>query len=135
MAGGRGGYRQPSNPAPVSGPGAMSKRTDGGPTQPVQEVGGFEYGGRKDFVDIQSAAPMAATDNSAPMVPPTPMFAPTERPDEPITAGAPIGPGPGPAAPPVVQAGSVSGRLYRLADADNTGELRRFADILSARGL
>jgi len=29
----RGGYRQPNNPAPVSGPGALSQRTDGGATE------------------------------------------------------------------------------------------------------
>jgi hypothetical protein len=30
----------------------------------------------------------------------TPMFAPTDRPNEPVTAGLPYGPGAGPAAPP-----------------------------------
>ena len=35
MANGRGGYRQPSNPAPVSGPGALSKRTDGGAVEGI----------------------------------------------------------------------------------------------------
>lgn len=132
MAGGHGGYRAPKNPAPVSGPGSLSKRTDGGPTQPVMETGGFEYGGRQDFEDIQGGAPMSA----GPALPPaTPLFSPTERPNEPVTSGAPVGAGPGPAAPPVVQSGSLSGRLARLADSDTTGELRRYAEILSARGL
>lgn len=31
MTDGRGGYRRPTNPAPASGPGALSQRTDGGP--------------------------------------------------------------------------------------------------------
>jgi hypothetical protein len=135
MAGGQhGGYRKPSNPAPVSGPGAMSKRTDGGPTQPVMETGGFEYGGRKDFEDIQGGAPMAAAPSGPALPPPTPLFAPTERPDEPVTAGAPVGPGPGPAAPPVHNK-SVSARFYELAAKDESGELTRMADILAARGL
>jgi hypothetical protein len=131
VAGQHGGYRRPSKPAPVSGPGALSKRTDGGPSQPAMEVGGFEYGGRQDFEDIQGGAPMAASD---PLPAPTPLFAPSERPTEPITAGAPVGPGPGPApAPPVKR--SVSQRLYALAADDESGQLAIYADILAARGL
>lgn len=34
MTEGRGGYRRPTNPAPVSGPGELSQRTDGGPPMP-----------------------------------------------------------------------------------------------------
>ena len=41
---GRGGYRAPSNPAPVSGPGALSQRTDGGATQPATYISGLPYG-------------------------------------------------------------------------------------------
>lgn len=134
MAGGHGGYRRPSNPAPVSGPGAMSKRTDGGPTQPVQEVGGFEYGGRQDFVDIQGGAPMAATDNAPAMPPPTPLFAPTERPNEPVTAGAPLGPGPGPAPAPAKKP-RLSEQLRRFVPSDESGDLGYIADVLFSRGL
>lgn len=133
MANGHGGYRKPGNPAPVSGPGSMSKRTDGGPIdgQPVREVGGFEYGGRQEFAELQGSAPMA----QAEALPPTPIFAPTQRPDEPITSGVPVGPGSGPSAPPVVEAGAMSAKLARLADSDATGELRRYAELLAARGL
>ena len=131
MANGHGGYRKPSNPAPVSGPGALSKRTDGGPSQPVMEVGGFEYGGRADFEDIQGGAPMAASD---PLPAPTPLFAPTERPTEPITSGVPVGPGPGPAAPPTANS-EWSRRLYNIAANDQSGQLSRIADILARRGL
>lgn len=107
-----GGYRQPSNPAPVSMPGALSRRTDGGPAQTTVPMSGMAYGENADFNDIQSSAPLAA----APSVPnartrkssptgsgaaATPLFAPTGRPDEPVTAGAPFGPGVGPEqAPP-----------------------------------
>ena len=38
-----GGYQQPTNPAPVSGPGALSKRTDGA-GQPAQYMSGLPYG-------------------------------------------------------------------------------------------
>jgi len=94
-----GGYRKPSSPAPVSGPGKMSQRTDG---QPAQYVSGLPYGEGQQFMDLQRSAPMAAAStptptSTAPTAPPvTPMGAPTERPDEPVTAGSPVGPGPGP---------------------------------------
>lgn len=131
MAGTWGGYRKPTNPAPVSGPGRLSKRTDGGPSQPVMETGGFEYGGRQDFADIQGGAPMAA---SEPLPAATPLFTPTQRPGEPVTSGVSIGPGPGPAAPPVVD-GRASRRLAMLAAYDESGDMGFMADILMARGL
>jgi hypothetical protein len=106
MAEGQGGYRRPSNPAPVSGPGAMSQRTDTG--QGARYMAGGEYGEGQEMMDLQTSAPMSSGPSSrqprpsrgrggAPQGPPvTPLFAPTERPDEPVTAGAPFGPGPGP---------------------------------------
>jgi hypothetical protein len=94
---GRGGYRQPSNPAPVSGPGMLSQRTDGGATegmsQPQQDYTGFAYGENKAIADQQSGAPLAGNPfNMADIVP---LNAPTQRPNEPITAGIDRGPGPG----------------------------------------
>lgn len=92
----QGGYRKPENPAPVSGPGALSQRTDGGPTQGAKYMSGMPYG--QNTYDQQTAAPMAAA-QPAPTAPeiamPTPLMAPTERPDEPITAGINRGEGPG----------------------------------------
>ena len=114
----QGGYRKPSNPAPVSGPGSLSQRTDGGPGQPVREVPAAYYGERQEMRDIQGGAQMAQgsmpagsptmpsngmTPPSAPVSPGqgiTPLTDPTERPDEPITAGAPLGAGPGPTPQP-----------------------------------
>jgi hypothetical protein len=58
----RGGYRQPNNPAPVSGPGMLSKRTDGGATegmtQPQQQYTGFNYGEGGEIAAQQSSAPL-----------------------------------------------------------------------------
>jgi hypothetical protein len=86
--------RTPSNPAPVSGPGALSKRTDGGPTQAATYMSGLPYGQGQQNYDNQVAAPMAG--NPIPqMEMPTPLTAPTSRPNEPITAGVNIGDGPG----------------------------------------
>lgn len=110
MADNRGGYRKPSRPAPVSGPGRLSRRTDGGPAQKVRQVTGGPVGDRADFEAMQKSAPMAANDvpaSSAPSPagpPPGPAVdvpafnAPTMRPDEPITAGNPMGDGVGPEA-------------------------------------
>lgn len=102
MARPQGGPRTPRNPAPVSAPGALSRRTDGQTTVPMTGMG---YGENADFNDIQSSAPLKAsgvsrmTAGSAPDMGmgggmgATPLFAETQRPDEPITAGAPFGPG------------------------------------------
>lgn len=97
MANGHGGQRTPSNPAPVSGPGAMSARTDspavGG--QPQMVASGGEYGSRQEMEGIQSGAPMA---QAAGLPKPPGLTDPTAHPEEPITAGAEIGPGMGPQA-------------------------------------
>ncbi len=108
----QGGYRKPSNPAPVSGPGSLSKRTDGGPGQPVREVPAAYYGERQEMRDIQGGATMAQgsmptgspvmpsngptppSEPVTPATPPTGLAAPTERPDEPVTSGSNMGPGP-----------------------------------------
>ena len=92
----RGGYRKPENPAPASGPGALSQRTDGGPAQGAKYMSGMPYG--QNTMDQQTAAPMAGR-TPAPAMPtmemPTPLMAPTSRPDEPITAGIDRGDGVG----------------------------------------
>lgn len=110
MAEQHGGARTPRNPAPVSGPGQLSRRTDGGPQQTTVPMTGMAYGENADFNDMQSAAPMAAapsvsntrTRNTSPTgqrAAATPLFSPSQRPDEPVTAGAPFGPGAGPTMP------------------------------------
>jgi hypothetical protein len=93
----RGGYQQPSNPAPVSGPGELSQRTDGGAiegmTQPVKEYTGLPYGENKSVNDSQGASSMAGDPFKSPLLD---LMAPTQRPNEPITAGLVGGPGGGP---------------------------------------
>lgn len=82
----RGGYREPEHPAPVSGPGALSRRTDG---QGVRRLPDAGYGESAQFEADQAGAPMAGAQI-------TPFDAPTARPGEPVTAGAPLGAGVGP---------------------------------------
>ena len=99
-----GGYRQPGKSAAVSGPGAYSARTD----RPQVEQLAEGYGENGEMRSLRQASPVQPT--RKPTVAPgrggggggmpqvTPFGAPTERPDEPVTAGAPLGPGPGPEA-------------------------------------
>lgn len=92
----RGGYRQPNNPAPVSGPGMLSKRTDGGAidgmTQPQQQYTGLGYGETGETNRMQGEASMAGDPFSMPKI--TPLNAPTERLDESMSYGIPFGDGP-----------------------------------------
>jgi hypothetical protein len=94
----QGGYRKPENPAPMSGPGALSQRTDGGPAQGAKYISGLPYGQGQATYDQQTAAPMAAAQPApaAPALPPMlSLNDMTQRPDEPLTAGLDIGDGPG----------------------------------------
>lgn len=106
-----GGYRRPNNPAPASGPGKLSRRTDGGPAdprQPMRELPNPDYGEQSTFRADQQGAPMAAAPGvpQAGAMPIQPadlsgvvgLDAPSLRPNEPVTAGADAGPGPGPEA-------------------------------------
>ena len=87
--------------AGVSGPGKFSKRTDGLSFQST------EYGSGVENAAIKSGAPLARTADvrgarasdvraAAASAPVTPLYAPTERPSEPITTGIPMGDGAGP---------------------------------------
>lgn len=103
MANGHGGYRRPANPAPVSGPGALSRRTDG--RQPVMPLTDAAYGEQKTFHELQTASPLpqASLRGTPPqMAPAGPSIVglgePTQQPDVPVTDGAELGPGAGPSA-------------------------------------
>jgi hypothetical protein len=133
---GVGGYMAPANPAPVSGPGALSQRTDGGPGQPVRDLPNAKYGEAKAFTEQEAGAPMAG---AGPAMPPVVgLDAPSTRPDEHVTHGAPLGPGGGPevlgpAAPPAT--GQLSSLLAGLAAGDMTGALAGLYDAALQRGL
>lgn len=101
MAAQHGGQRTPAHPAPVSGPGALSKRTDGGPgdAQAMQKLPDAKYGEAADYHDIQAGSSIAGNPVPQPQGPSVvPLSAPTQRPDEPVTAGQPLGAGIGPVA-------------------------------------
>lgn len=137
----KGGYRQPRNPAPVSGPGALSKRTDGGAidgmtppqTQAPKYMAGLGYG-KGGNMEQQTGAPMQGNDIPATPAPIVPLMAPTQRPNEPITSGIDMGPGPGSESiitPPMPQA-DLRNTILKAMQYDNSGDLeliyRQIAD-------
>jgi len=96
-----GGYHPPASPAPVSGPGALSQRTDA----PPLAVSGLAYGSNGPLNQQMSGLPNGQAPNVPPMNPPggpqspsgaqiLPPSAPTTLPNQPISHGAPFGPGP-----------------------------------------
>jgi len=122
--------------AGAAGPGKFSKRTD----LPSQY-----YGEGVETASVKSGAPLAATrgvaDNvggrpaGAPAVsaPVTELFAPTERPTEPITAGIDRGPGPGSSALAMRTVSvKLSDALVKMLPYDTTGEIAvLYQDALS----
>jgi hypothetical protein len=146
MAEQHGGARTPRNPAPVSGPGQLSRRTDGGPQQTTVPMTGMAYGENADFNDMQSAAPMAAapsvsntrTRNTSPTgqrAAATPLFSPSQRPDEPVTAGAPFGPGAGPSMPmQQPRRAGLSDTLTKIVDRTGDSQMERLAEIARRLG-
>ena len=127
MADGHGGYRRPTNPAPVSGPGKLSRRTDG--RQPQMIASGGDYGDRQEMQQIQSGAPMSGDIGSGGMAATAagpdlsrlvPLDADTQRPMEDITAGMSGGLGAGP---------SVANMPSPMTD-DQRERMRRFLPVL-----
>lgn len=123
----------PIDPVGVSGPGALSQRTD---IQPLSAPTGMPYGDRTQMLDSQRAAPMAA---SSPSPPPPPLSAPSQRPQEPVTHGADAGPGADssiltqPGHPNT--GGALSQLIARAAASDTSGTLQQLLLAAQERGL
>jgi len=123
--------------AGAAGPGKFSKRTD----LPSQY-----YGEGVETAAVKSGAPLAATRGVAdnvggrPANPPTPvteLFAPTQRPEEPITAGIDRGAGPGSevlAMQSPLSQRKMSDILAQMIPYDNTGEVAILYQQALARG-
>src|SRR5690606_31741079 len=130
---GWGGARTPTNPAVVSGPGQLSRRTDG---QTQARFTGGDYGDAQDLAQIQGGARMGAAgarSQGAPgaMAPPvsvTPFDAVSTEPGEPVTAGAQFGDGPGPEMLGLPMSDAQEGR----ADVQALGAGQRQAIILAS---
>jgi hypothetical protein len=120
--------------SPINGPsapGPSAQRTG----QPIRDVTGLPYGDGKALREQQAAAPMAET----PAIPITDLGAPTARPDQPITAGAPMGPGPGPevlsTATGRPAGGVISSAIAKAAASDPSGELAKLYQVALSKGL
>lgn len=103
----------PARPAGTSGPGVYARRTDGGPAQQLRDLPNAKYGENQDYQALQRGAALAQTPGpGASSVPASPTQGPvnplagaivpfsaeSQRPFEPVTAGAAAGLGPGPEA-------------------------------------
>ena len=131
----------PMNPkAGVSGPGKYSVRTDS------LRMGSTSYGEGVDTAAIKSGAPLAKTPDQRPMpaaevrdaamAPPTGLYAPTEKPNEPVTAGIDMGPGPGSEALVMAKSGEkLSDVLSKMLPYDTTGEIAILYQRAASRGM
>lgn len=88
---GHGGYRRPEHPAAASGPGSLSRRTDGGPGDHQAESRLPTAAAQPTPSPVPASAGAGPTGPSA--APLTPLNAPSTRPDEAVTHGAALGPG------------------------------------------
>ena len=126
--------------AGVSGPGKFSKRTDG------MSFESTEYGSGVENANLKTGAPLATTPDVRPtsrsemgMAPSqiTSLYAPSERPDEPITAGIAMGEGPGPEAlgmQSMMNGPKLSDILASMLPYDNTGEVAILYQNALSRG-
>jgi hypothetical protein len=115
--------------AGVSGPGKYAVRTDN------LTMGSTAYGEGVETSAIKSGAPLSTTPDQRPMpaaevrdaamqAPVTELYAPTERPNSPITAGIDMGPGPGSSALMMAKSSEkLSDILVKMLPFDTTGEI------------
>ena len=131
-----GGYRKPTNPAPVSGPGALSQRTDGSPTQPATYISGLPQGEGQATYDQQLAAPMMGAVKMSDInmdISTTDLDAPSEFLNEPIHHGASWGDS------PTLNLNAVSGIggtnptnvIFRMMSSDPSGKLEALYNRLN----
>jgi len=115
---------------PVSGPGALSQRTDMINSDPNV------YGDRKATQEIMSGAPMA---KAQPVPTPRPvvgLFDPTQNPNEPVTTGNPMGAGAGPEILNLpARTFNPTQILTRLSQSDPSGEVEMILREMQSKGI
>ena len=124
-----------------AGPGKFSTRTD------KLELGSTAYGEGVETQAIKSGAPLSKTPDTRParagdvreaaaQGPMTELYAPSERPSEPITAGIDMGDGPGSNALMMQPASEkLSDVLAKMIPYDQTGEIAILYQRAASRGL
>jgi len=127
--------------AGAAGPGKFSVRTDG------LNLPSQAYGEGVQTQAIKQGAPLAKTPDvrgatptevrqAASQAPVTPLFAPSQRPNEPITAGIAMGAGPGPEVLGMrPQQETLSQLLAKLVPYDTNGEISALYEQAVSRGL
>jgi len=121
----------PMNPlAGPAGPGKYSTRTDN------LEMGSIAYGEGVETAAIKSGAPLSTTPDVKP-TPVTELYAPTQRPNEPITSGIDMGEGPGSSA--LMMQSKFADRklsdiLAQMIPYDTTGEVQYLYQNALSRG-
>ena len=123
-----------------AGPGKFSTRTD------KLELGSTAYGEGVETQAIKSGAPLSKTPDTRParagdvreaatQAPVTELFAPTERPGEPVTSGIDLGAGLGANALMMTKAtAKTSDALEKMLPFDTTGEIGILYQQALARG-
>jgi hypothetical protein len=132
----------------VSGPGKFSSRTDLPPSSSYGEgvqtaaiAGGAPLASSPDVrgatnTELRAAGRQGAA--SMQQTPLTPLFAPSQRPDEPITAGIDMGPGAGSDAlmmKSLMAQDKLSNTLAKMLPYDQTGEIAVLYQQALARGM
>jgi hypothetical protein len=103
---------------------AMAEQIAGAPTARTPDVRGLPTG------QVQAAA------QAAPQPPITELYAPTQRPNEPITSGVAVGPGPGPEVMGyATQSEKLSDILSQMLPYDTDGEIAILYQQAVSRGL
>ena len=133
----------------TSGVGKKAKRTDLDKARKVQRQAkiqnatGGTYGQRAELMDIASGAPMPQAQPSlvgpaqmSPQIPSVGIFEPTQRPDEPLTAGLAVGDGPGPEVlnTPVNAPDQIAVLARAMFAANPTPQLRRLVEAFMQEG-
>ena len=123
-----------------AGPGKFSTRTDN------LQMGSIAYGEGVETQAIKSGAPLSKTPDTRParagdvreaatQAPVTELFAPTERPNEPITAGIDRGAGPGSSALMMAKSNEkLSDILVKMLPYDTDGSIGILYQDALARG-
>lgn len=115
---------------PVSGPGALSQRTDMVNSDPNV------YGDRKETKEIMSGAPMAKAQPVPTPPPVVGLFDPTQNPNEPVTTGNPMGEGAGPEILNLpARTFNPSQILTRLSQSDPSGEVEMILREMQSKGI